>query len=173
MISIEQWRARIGTFNCKRGYSGFLSSLFSSSSYYYYRPRKRRNASREVATCARVTSTSSCSSYSSSGLLPAEQHLPLYPAQTQGPVHDAINQHLPACTSSPPSSPSSIPPPFSSLSLSPGSVFWLQHSLLRDALILLIAIIFQQLIISGDIETNPGPGERLAVYLCHVHIRHI
>ena len=47
MISIEQWRARIGTFNCKRGYSGFLSSLFSSSSYYYYQPRKRRNASRD------------------------------------------------------------------------------------------------------------------------------
>ena len=34
----------------------------------------------------------------------------------------------------------------------------MRHSLLREVLvILLIAIISQQLIISGDIETNPGP----------------
>ena len=165
MISIEQWRARIGTFNCKRGYSGLISSLFSSSSYYYYHPRKRRNLSREVA----IPGVTSTSSFRSSDLLPAEQHLPSYPAQTQGPVHDA-NQHLPICipsterlipsilpiTTSPPSAPSSIPQSFSS---SPGGVFSLQRSLLRDVLILLIAIIFQQLIISGDIETNPGPGE--------------
>ena len=109
--------------------------------------------------------------------LPLHQLSNTYPRTQQRPVHDANQGLLAACipstgehdgrlistsitTSSPSSPPYSIPLSFSSSSSS-GGVLSLQCSLLRYVLILLIAIIFQQLIISGDIETNPGPGERL------------
>ena len=148
MISIEQWRARIGTFNCKRGYSGFLSSLFSSSSYYYYQPRKRtcRNASRELSSTADT-------SLSANSLSPdhEKQSATLLQANTV-----TLKRSFPTITNVTKISSSS-----SSSSLSRG-LLSLRSSLLREVfvillMVLLIAIIFQQLIISGDIETNPGP----------------
>ena len=146
MISIEQWRACIGTFNCKRGYSGFLSSLFSSSSYYYYQPRKRRNASREFSSTAET-------SLSANSLSPdhEKQSATLLQANTV-----TLKRSFPTITNVTKISSSS-----SSSSLS-GGLLSLRSSLLREVfvillMVLLIAIIFQQLIISGDIETNPGP----------------
>ena len=146
MISIEQWRACIGTFNCKRGYSGFLSSLFSSSSYYYYQPRKRRNASRELSSTADT-------SLSANSLSPdhEKQSATLLQANTV-----TLKRSFPTITNVTKISSSS-----SSSSLS-GGLLSLRSSLLREVfvillMVLLIAIIFQQLIISGDIETNPGP----------------
>ena len=152
MISIEQWRAQIGTFNCKRGYSGFLSS----SSYYYYQPRKRKNLSRDHFSTA-VTS------------LQAEGHSPSAPSDGYTVSSNSITctsgitTNCKATTSAVPcittvttsfSSPSSY-----FLYSSSGGLFQsLRRSLLRDVIIiLLIAILSQQLIISGDIETNPGP----------------
>ena len=146
MISIEQWRACIGTFNCKRGYSGFLSSLFSSSSYYYYQPRKRRNASRELSSTAET-------SLSANSLSPdhEKQSATLLQANTV-----TLKRSFPTITNVTKISSSS-----SSSSLS-GGLLSLRSSLLREVfvillMVLLIAIVFQQLIISGDIETNPGP----------------
>ena len=153
MISIEQWRARIGTFNCKRGYSGFLSSLFSSSSYYYYQPRKRRNALRDHFSTA-VTS------------LQAEEHAPSAPSDGYTVSSNSIT-----CTSGITKATTSAVPCIATVTTSfssPSSYFLysssgglfqsLRRSLLRDILIiLLIAILSQQLILSGDIETNPGP----------------
>ena len=149
MISIEQWRACIGTFNCKRGYSGFLSSLFSSSSYYYYQPRKRtcRNASRELSSTADT-------SLSANSLSPdhEKQSATLLQANTV-----TLKRSFPTVTNVTKISSSS-----SSSSLSGGLFMSLHSSHLREVfvillMVLLIAIIFQQLIISGDIETNPGP----------------
>ena len=149
MISIEQWRACIGTFNCKRGYSGFLSSLFSSSSYYYYQPRKRRNASRELSSTADT-------SLSANSLSPDHeiQSATLLQANTVA----LKPRSFPTVTNVTKISSSSS----SSSSLSGGLFMSLHSSHLREVfvillMVLLIAIIFQQLIISGDIETNPGP----------------
>ena len=153
MISIEQWRARIGTFNCKRGYSGFLSSLFSSSTYYYYQPRKRRNASRDHFFTADTS-------------LQAER---LSPSAPSGGY--TVSSNSTTCTSTPittnckTSAPcittvttSFSTPSSCSFYSSSGGLFSLRRSLFRDILIiLLIAIVSQELIISGDIETNPGP----------------
>ena len=143
MISIEQWRARIGTFNCKRGYSGFLSSLFSSSSYYYYQPRKRRNASRELSSTADT-------SLLANSLSPdhEEQSATLLQANTERSFPTVTNVTTISSSSS---------------SFSSGGLLSLRSSHLREVfvillMVLLIAIIFQQLIVSGDIETNPGPN---------------
>ena len=145
MISIEQWRACIGTFNCKRGYSGFLSSLFSSSSYYYYQPHKRRNASRKLS------STTDSSSSANNSLPPAEKHSPS--ADNHGCT--VALEHYFATTATPITKPT---PSSSSSASSASGVYSLRRSLLRDLLvILLIAIVSRQLVISGDIETNPGP----------------
>ena len=148
MISIEQWRACIGTFNCKRGYSGFLSSLFSSSSYYYYQPRKRRNASRELSSTAET-------SLSANSLSPdhEKQSATLLQANTVA----LKPRSFPTLTVTNVTKISS-----SSSSSSSGGLLSLRSSHLREVfvvllMVLLIAIIFQQLIISGDIETNPGP----------------
>ena len=144
MISIEQWRACIGTFNCKRGYSGFLSSLFSSSSYYYYQPRKRSNLSRELSSTADT-------SLSANNTLPPEKHFPS--ANNHG--FTVTLEHYFATTATSITKPT---PSSSSSASSAGGVYSLRRSLLRDLLvILLIAIVSRQLIISGDIETNPGP----------------
>ena len=155
MISIEQWRARIGTFNCKRGYSGFLSSLFSSSSYYYYyQPSKRENLSRGLSSTA-VNS------------LQAEGHSPSapcdgYTVSSISTTCTAFTTNCKASTSAPcittvTTSSFSSPSSYFFYSSSVG-LFSLRHSLLRDILIiLLVSFLSQQLIISGDIETNPGP----------------
>ena len=135
MISIEQWRARIGLFNCKQC-SGFLSSFVSppSSSRSRHRQRRPWNVVQWLGTLFSVT-------VDSFSFLPATKDHP--------PVNTTS---LPECSSSSTSS-SSV-----SIGTSETQVFSLRRSLLRDLLIvLLIAIVSQQLIISGDIETNPGP----------------
>ena len=136
MISIEQWRARIGLFNCKRC-SGFSSSFFLPFS----RHRQRRPAW-NVVRWLRTQSLLSVNVDSGSFgfcLLPIKDHL-------------LTSTCLPECSFSSVSTGSSG---------STSSVFSLRRSLLRDTLIiLLIAITSQQLIISGDIETNPGPTRK-------------
>ena len=143
MISIEQWRARIGLFNCKQC-SGFLSSFVSPPSF-----SRSRHRQRSVVQWLRTFSSVIVDSF---GFLPAFKDHPL------------TTTSLPECSSSFSSSSSSSVSISTSegMSESPsGEVFSLRRSLLRDLLIiLLIAIISQQLIISGDIETNPGPTRK-------------
>ena len=148
MISTEQWRARIGLFNCKQC-SGFLSSFVSppsrppspsSSSRSPHRQRSPWNVVQWLRTLLSVI-------VDSFSFLPATKD------------HSLTTTSLPECSSSSSSISSSVS---IGMSESPsGEVFSLRRSLLRDLLvILLIAIISQQLIISGDIETNPGPTRK-------------
>ena len=158
MISVELWRARIGLFNSKR-YSGFLSSLFSSYVPFKFHRRRKRYAVQEPPP-------TSASSHD-------------HPASSR----PAVTQEEPPPTSA--SNPSSILSPEKSSAiqqffLSFSTFSWFlptsnlismirpirsslsSSCLLREALVrlvLLIAIISQVLIISGDVETNPGPTE--------------
>ena len=139
MIPIDLWRARIGLFNCKRCSSIFLSSLFSPSPCFsFHRPSRKRH---KVVTEDSPTENDH-TSHPSSTLASNSLNLPGDP-------------DLSATATS--SSTASITT--TSSSSWSGSLFSLRRSLLRDVLIiLLIAIISQQLIVlSGDIETNPGP----------------
>ena len=145
MISVELWRARIGLFNSK-GYSGFLSSLFSSYiPFKFHRRRKReRNATQDPSTASQSSSRASINTNT-----------------------DSSTQEEPLQTSKSPSIITSSA--VSSLQQSLLSLFCssfsqvrglLSSCLLREALVrlvLLIVIISQSLITSGDVETNPGP----------------
>ena len=148
MISVELWRARIGLFNSK-GYSAFLSSLFSSYiPFKFHRRRKReRNATQDPSTASQSSSRASINTNT-----------------------DSSTQEEPLQTSKSPHSASIITSSaVSSLQQSLLSLFWssfsqvrglLSSCLLREALVrlvLLIVIISQSLITSGDVETNPGP----------------
>ena len=157
MISVELWRARIGLFNSKR-YSGFLSSLFSSYVPFKFHRRRKRNVVQEPPPT------------SASHDHPASSR----PAVTQEePPHTSASN--PSSTLSP-EKPSTIQQFFLSFSIFSYlltsfrirpihnllSTRLSSSCLLREALVrlvLLIAIISSQvLIISGDVETNPGPG---------------
>ena len=143
MISVELWRARIGLFNSKC-YSGFLSSLFSS--YVPFKFHRRRKRSSNVDThhqdLERPSSAAQPPSPSASNSNDTGT-----PSSDESP---AVCSHKRSLLS------------FSWTSLLPTSfpLGLLSSCLLREALVrlvLLIAIISQVLIISGDVETNPGP----------------
>ena len=137
MISIELWRSRIGLFNNKHCFS-FLSSSFSSSSYLY---RKRTwNLSRKHSS----------STLDARSPLQAEKQsvatsLYGYTSSSSSFSSTAATITTSTCTSN----------TFPSSSFR-GVVILHCHSLLKYILIFLL-IISQQLILSGDIETNPGP----------------
>ena len=147
MISVELWRARIGLFNSKH-YSGFLSSLFSSYIPFKFRRRRKRNAVQEppptAATCTRPAVTQEEPPSTSASDLSRK----LSPEADEKP--STIQQFFHSFST------------FSWSSLLPTSFprGLLSGCLLREALVrlvLLLAIISQVLIISGDVETNPGP----------------
>ena len=159
MISLELWRARIGTFNNKRcsGCSLSSSSLASSrcrrqthhgggstdasqeepSSIALTSPSSNTLATKEQSqefssTDHHSTSSSTCAPQSRSQLI-------LYMCRSYGSSFMASSFSSTSSSSSPSSRN-------------------LHRSLLRDAVItLLIAIISQLLMTAGDIETNPGP----------------
>ena len=140
MISIQQWRARIGLFNCKRC-AGFLFSFVSPPSSSIRRPWNVADV-RWLQTLRLLYMIVDVDSF-----VPDIKDHPLTTTMTS----------LPECSSSSISSSVSI----GTSGSSSGEKFLLRRSLLRDLLIvLLIAIISQQLIISGDIETNPGPTRK-------------
>ena len=174
MISLELWRARIGTFNNKRCSGCSLSSSSLASS----RCRRQTHhgggstdASQEEPSSIALTSPSSNT----------------LATREQSQEFSSIDHHSTAFSSCVPQSRSQLTlcrsygssfmaSSFSSISKSSSSSSPssrnLHRSLLRDAVItLLIAIISQLLMIAGDIETNPGPkhgGERCrsVLYLC-------
>ena len=166
MIPIDLWRARIGLFNCKRC-SSFLSSIFSPSPCFsfHHPPCKRRKIvitdPEESATENSPMCTENSDDHTS--------HIPNFVCNSLNLPGDSSPFPLKKQTTSLKQFPSSFSPTasitttFSSSSLSSSGILSsLRHSLLRDVLIiLLIAIIAQQLVVlSGDIETNPGPKHR-------------
>ena len=165
MISLELWRARIGTFNgnnCKRcsGCSLLLSSSLASSSAINCRhiaSQEQPSSSRseaQVSSC--YGSSLPATSHEWQPALAADRHLDhhavgsmisCFSSSSSRSSQDAFSSHT---------SSSSLWSSFSSSF--PCDQFFLHRSLLRDAVItLLIAIISQLLMVAGDVETNPGP----------------
>ena len=155
MIPIDLWRARIGLFNCKCCSSSLLSSLFSlspcfSCHHHHHHPtHKRHKIVTEESSIANPPTENDHTSHPSN-LVSSSLNLPRdsspFPLKEQTSSLKQFHSSSPTASSSSSSSWS-------------GSLSSLRRSLLRDVLIiLLIAIISQQLIVlSGDIETNPGP----------------
>ena len=149
MISVELWRARIGTFNSKR-YSGFLSSLFSSHVPFKFHRRRRRYAAKEQPPAAAAASHSAVT----------QDAEPLFTSASNSAtkvrtIINSLKNFLFIFTFFWSSFLSTSSSSFSSLLRNTN------RCLLREALvrlILLIVIISQALIISGDVETNPGPS---------------
>ena len=141
MISIEQWRARIGLFNCKRVRTGTPSSFISVSpifSFLILISSQEHSPSTPTGTNERPLSTSdSLTCTSSTGQAVFKQ------------THEAVCTCLATSQTAADSTSSS----------SGGSgLFSLRRSVFKSVLmILVIAVISQLLVISGDVETNPGP----------------
>ena len=169
MISLELWRARIGTFNNKRCSGCSLSSLLSSSlAFSSANCRHRGNFSQEEPTSssdeAQISSCSSSLPVAPNEQLSTDRHLDLVWRPTN------LDHHAVSISTFSSSSSRSSQDAFS-LHTSSSSSFWSSSSycfpcdqvfshlsLLREAFItLVIAIIAQLLLIAGDIEANPGP----------------
>ena len=152
MISVELWRARIGGFNRKNCSSEFLSSLFT---------QPRQYCTSSAAVVSSTLGLSNRSSGSTTGQ--TEKHLTATLSAEHG-FYSAISIKQLRSSSLSLSSFS-----FSSSDRSRDSVFQYHSPQLKDVLIILltvIAVISQLLIISGDIETNPGPkrgGEKINI----------
>ena len=166
MIPIDLWRARIGLFNCKRCSSSFLSlfspsSCFSCHNHHHHPPRKRRR--HKIVTEESPTENSDDHASHPSNIV--SNSLNLSGNCTPFPLEEQI-------TSAPPDYCATASITTTSSSSWSVSLSSLRRSLLRDVLIiLLIAIISQQLIVlSGDIETNPGPkhGGKLRIIIAGV-----
>ena len=131
MISVELWRATIGLSSSKC-YSGFLSSLschFSLYDSYKFQRRKR-----------------------SSGNVPQLSRSPPHVVPPTSSLRPVVEESIP------------IQQSLRSLSFFIHDVHYSFHCslhLLQDTLVRLVlailVIISQSLIISGDIELNPGP----------------
>ena len=155
MISVDLWRARIGTFNNKRCSGCSLSSLLSSS---LASSANCRQNSQEEPHSSSIAQTSS--SYSSFLVTPDEQlttgrHLDHHAVSSSSnfSLSSTLSSSQDAFSSR--ASSSSL---WSSSSFFSCDQFFMQCYLLRDAvIILLIAIASQLLMIAGDIESNPGP----------------
>ena len=155
MIPIDLWRARIGLFNCKCC-SSFLSSLFSPSpcfSCHHRPPRERHKVVAEESSIANSPTENDHTSH------PSNLASNSLKEQTTSLKRQLPSTSFVTVASSPTRSTSITTTSSSSSSSLSVSLSSLRRSLLRDVLIiLLIAIISQQLIVlSGDIETNPGP----------------
>ena len=163
MISIQLWRARIGLFDAKR-HSGPRSSFLSGS------PAK-----------GSPLGSSSLMLLHEKSSIPPTAHSPICDlppgSSTDVPSTDHNHEHKCAFSTETGSSSSSV------VSISREAVYtnsklsarigsktvhsllssltdglYLPSNLLKDALVmLLIVIISQLLVLSGDVETNPGP----------------
>ena len=171
MISIELWRARIGLFNNKRprGRSGFLSSLFFFA--FFHNCHRKNVRTRDTASAV------DCFPSSSSSVLVAEErpttddrlshHTFSAASFDRFPLTFSSSSQRDHSTNHSSTSSAAAGTTFSFSSSAGGGVFSLRRSLLYVLIILLITIISQLLIMSGDIETNPGPrrgGEYM--YIC-------
>ena len=156
MISLELWRARIGTFNNKRCSGCSLSSLSSSSLAYSHCRRHRDSTDVSRKEPASIAHTS----LSSSSLATKEQ----------SQAFPSTNGHPVSTTSSTSHSYGSS---FTSLSSSASSFSSSQSSssVFPSLKAFITLLISQLLIMAGDIETNPGPkhgGERVYWQFFHL-----
>ena len=142
MISIEQWRARIGLFNCKRFRTATPSSVVLSSIFSYL-----------------ILISSQDLEYSSYTPPTTTNEQPSSTSDSYARTSVSKQTHEAACTCSSISQAALVA---STSSSSRGSgLFSLRRSVLNSVLmILVIAAISQLLLISGDVETNPGPKHR-------------
>ena len=174
MISLELWRARIGTFNNKRCSGCSLSSLSSASSpssSHCWRHRGSTDFSQEEP--AEPTSVVLTSSSSSS--LVAEEQSQAFPSADHHSVLTTSSSQLSCSSQSYDSGCFSAPSALGSSSSFFPTSGSLLRSLLRDSVItLLIAIISRLLLmVAGDIETNPGPKHGGEVYMLYFCLKYI
>ena len=164
MISVELWRARIGAFNSKSCSAG---SFPSNSSFLHCYTNKDVQSQEDdsiwpTAQAERpysvAVSTVALSSRLCSSSEPGEKPTAIHFSAEHGFLFAISIKHL--------HSPSHFIHSYSSSSSSDhsrDSMFQCHSPQLKDVLIILltvIAVISQLLIISGDIETNPGPIHR-------------
>ena len=171
MISVELWRARIGAFNSKH-YSGFLSSLFSSYSPFKFHRRRKRYAAQEPPP-----DTSEETELLLTVVTSDSRNTAPFPVNKRGAIVNSIKNFLLFFTFFWSSFSSRFLPTSGSFLCSLLRSTRLNRCLLREAIVrlvlLIMVIISQSLIISGDIETNPGPvtGESLVIEsTCHVSV---
>ena len=166
MISVELWRARIGTFNNKRCSDCSLSSLSSSSfasSHCHRQTHGSTNVSREEPSPVALTSPSSntlATKELSQEFSSTDHHSTSSSSSSTSPSQSRTAQLtlLTSCSYGSSFMASSFSSTSKSSSSSSPSPCDFHRSLLGEAVItLLIAIISQLLMIAGDIETNPGP----------------
>ena len=165
MISVELWRARIGTFNNKRCSDCCSLSSLSPISSQCRRHRGSTDISQEEP--AEPTSMALTSSFSSSLLATKGQSQASSSTDHHYSVLTTSSSQLSCSSQSCDSGSFSVPSALGSSSSFFPTSGSLLRSLLRDAVItLLIAIISQLLMVAGDIETNPGPKYGGEVYTC-------
>ena len=153
MIPIQLWRARIGLFNAKC-HSGPRSSTTSSTLLEKFSAipltahSPIRDSSPEQSTIKHVLS-------SNKRAFSAENSSSEYPTVL---VDTCIKQQQSTDGKTYSDRKLGSRTVYSLLSSVNTDVLYLPSDLLRDAVVmLLIAIVSQLLILSGDIETNPGP----------------
>ena len=149
MISIEQWRARIGLFNCKRVRTATPSPVILSPMFSFLILISSQEPSQGHSSSTPPTTTN-------------EQ-----PSSTSdSPAHISVSKqtHEAVCTCS-----------LTSQAAAASTSSSLHRSVFKSVLmILIIAVISQLLVISGDVETNPGPehiGEQPPPVHVHVIVR--
>ena len=133
MISIEQWRARMGLFNCKRVRTATPSPVILSPIFSFLILISSQEPSQEHSSSTPPTTTNERPSSTS-----------------DSPTHISVSKqtHEAACTCSLTSQAARAASTSSSL----------RRSVFKSVLmILVIAVLSQLLVISGDVETNPGP----------------
>ena len=196
MISVELWRARIGLFNSKRhSAADFLSSLFSSHVPFKFHRRRKRNAAQEPPPTATCASPDDHLAIASSRPAVTQEEPPHTASHSTSSTRlPAVLQEEPpptsACSTDLSSTLSPDPSAVKQFFVTFYTFFWfsffptsfrirpicnllstrLSGCLLREALvrlILLIAIISQILITSGDVETNPGPGKYIHIKISY------
>ena len=170
MISIQLWRARIGLFNAKR-HSGPRSSFSSgspakgsplgSSSLVLLHEKSSIPPTAHSPICDTSPGPSTDHECALSDSLSSSSTVSISPQTRDKHKQSAVY------TSSKFSARLSSKTVHSLLS-SMTDELYLPNDLLKDALVmLLVAIISQLLVLSGDIETNPGP---IACECCSSHL---
>ena len=158
MIPIQLWRARIGLFNSKCHFAGHSSrssssALFEKSSIPSSAHSPKGDSSPEPSAVEYVLSSDD--EHKSRAAVPSAENSPS--EYTTALFRSTCIVQQPADRSS--CSTRKLGSSHTVYSLLPSTdVLYLPRDLLRDAVaMLLIVIVSKLLVLSGDIETNPGP----------------
>ena len=161
MISIQLWRARIGLFNAKRhsgprpSFSSESSSGSSSLTLALLHKKSSIPPTAHSPTCDSPPGSSTDKHVPSTGH--DHEHKCAFSTETSSTVVSISHGQSAVYTNSKISARLESKTVHSLLS-SLTDRLYLPSDLLKDALVmLLITIISQLLVLSGDVETNPGP----------------